>query len=316
MRIALCFAILVALGSTARAGDDVGVVVDGDSQPQLTAQLADWLTRHGYRPELSPLPPDTVSLFTDVMRVDDQAAGRAILDKHSKTRNTVYVRINIKTKATTGARDVTVTVYWLVNGRDATSQKQDCERCTDQLLRSAIDDVMRKLLGGGAQGHVKLKSSPPKARITIDGQPIGVTPLDWDLPSGKHSIAMDKAGFKTEAREVVIASDKLELVVMTLEPAVASDTTDRPSLAPPIATLVLGAAAIGVGAYLFAIDEDETGDKPTYKDSALAGGVVAAGGAAVAIVGAVWLYKTHQARSQPVAAITRDTAYIGWLGHF
>ena len=319
MRIALILAIglalLLALGSAARA-DDVGVIVDGEaSTPQLTAQLAAWLTKHGYTPVISPLPPETVGLFTDAMRTNSGTA-REILEKHATPASMVYVRVEIKARATSGARDLTLSVYWLVKGHDATAQTKDCERCTDQLVRSALEDLLRKLIGGGAFGHVKLKSSPPGARISIDNQPIGVTPLDWDLTTGKHMIQMDKAGRKPEVRELVVASDKLELVVMTLEPDTAGGGDDRPSLAPPIGAIAVGAAAIGVGAYLIAVDEDETGEKLKYKDSATAGVIVGGAGVALAVVGGIWLYKNHQRRSSPVVAVTSDMAYIGWSGRF
>ncbi len=47
--LGLALAALIALRSPARADGDVGVIVTGEGsmQPQLAAQLADWLSRHG-----------------------------------------------------------------------------------------------------------------------------------------------------------------------------------------------------------------------------------------------------------------------------
>lgn len=315
MRIALTLALLIALGSAARA-DDVGVIVDGeDSTPQLTAQLAAWLTRHGYTPVISPLPPETVGLFTDAMRTNSGNA-RELLEKHATPASMVYVRVEVKARATTGARDLTLSVYWLVKGHDATSQSKDCERCTDQLVRGALEDLLRKLIGGGAFGHVKLKSSPPGARISIDNVAIGVTPLDWDLTTGKHLIQMDKAGRKPAARELVLASDKLELVVMTLDPLAAAGPAGRPSRVVPALVLAAGVAVLATGAALIAIDEDPSGKHATYRDTGPLGVGVAIGGAAITCVGGLLLYRTRNASSAPVAAVSRDLAYVGWAGQF
>jgi hypothetical protein len=315
MRIALTLAILIALGAAARA-DNVGVIVDGEaSTPQLTAQLADWLTKHGYTPVISPLPPETVGLFTDAMRTNSGNA-REILEKHATPSSMVYVRVDIKARATSGARDLTMSVYWLVKGHDATSQTKDCERCTDQLVRGALEDLLRKLIGGGALGHVKLKSSPPGARISIDGQPIGVTPLDWDLPTGKHTIQMDKAGLKPVARELVVASDKLELVVMTLDPLDAAGAEGYPSRVVPVIVLGAGVAVLATGAVLYAIDQDDDGSRLRYHDTGPLGIGVAIGGAVITGVGGYLLYRTRHTSSAPVAAVSRDMAYVGWLGQF
>jgi hypothetical protein len=320
MRIALSLTVLIALASPALA-DEVGVVVDGDGsiQPQLTAQLADWLTRHGHSVVASPLPAEAVPLFTDAMKTDNLSSGRDIVEKQATAASLVYARVDVKTKATSGARDLTVNVYWLVKGHDATSQKQDCARCTDQLLRETTENVMRKLLGGGALGHVKLKSSPPGARIVIDGQPIGITPLDWDLPTGKHTIQMDKAGHRPTSRDVVIASDNLEVVVETLEP-VADTGGGRSSRVVPVLVLTAGVALLATGGVMIAIDEDPdpTGNTEFYRDTGPTGIGIAIGGAVVTALGGYLLYRTGSATSTstPVAAVTSDMAYVGWLGQF
>ncbi len=317
MRIALALTILLALAAPVRA-EQVGLVVDGEGsiQPQLTAQLASWLSRHGHTVIASPLPAEAVPLFTDAMKTGNLSSGRDIVEKHATSASLVYARVDVKTKATSGARDLTVNVYWLVKGHDATSQKQDCARCTDQQLRVTTEDVMKKLLGGGAFGHVKLKSSPPGARIVIDGQPIGVTPLDWDLPTGTHTIAMDKDGHRPASRDVVIASNNLEVVVLTLDSLDGSGPERRGSRILPAVVLTAGLLGLAAGGVMIAIDENETGKKPEYRDTGPPGIGIAIGGAVVAGIGGYWLYRAGKRTSTPVAAITGDMAYVGWAGQF
>jgi hypothetical protein len=322
MRTALTLALLVALGSSARAETDVGVIVTGEGsmQPQLAAQIEGWLSQHGHTLVASPLPPEAITALIDCFVIEDQSCARGIVEKRAKSTTVVYARLDTKNNASNGTRDVTLTAYWFDKGHDAVAERKTCQRCTDQSLRTTADDIMKKLVGGGAVGHVKLKSAPPGARITIDGQPIGVTPLDWDLPSGKHTILMDKAGLKPASRDIVVASDRTELLVMTLVPSGHDDAGDGGDLPRfvPLGTLAAGGLLLGTGIVLYAIDEDPSlSTKMTYSDTARAGVGFAIGGAVVGGIGAYLLwFRSPKTTSTPVAAFTSDTAYIGWLGRF
>jgi hypothetical protein len=232
----------------------------------------------------------------------------------------VYARLDTKNNASNGTRDVTLTAYWFDKGHDAVAERKTCQRCTDQSLRTTADDIMKKLVGGGAVGHVKLKSAPPGARITIDGQAIGVTPLDWDLPSGKHTIVMDKTDRKPASRDIVVASDRTELLVMTLVPSGHDDTGDDGQLPRfvPIGVLAAGGLLLGTGIVLIAIDEDPVPSAPPkIYDTGTTGAMLAVGGALVGGVGAYLLwFRSPKTASTPVAAFTSDSAYVGWLGRF
>lgn len=314
-RLALSLALVIALGSTARAGDTVGVIPDGDGalQPQLQAQIADWLTRHGHTVVAAPFPPDVVAQFTDQMKTGNPGNARDVVERSATTQSVVYARA--EAKKASGARDVSVTVSWFVKGHDVATQQQDCARCTDQLLRATIDDLLKKLIGGGAVGHVKLKSSPPGARIVIDGQAIGVTPLDWDLPTGKHAITMDKAGLAPASGEVMVTAEKTELFILTLESPEAAGSHGG-SKVLPVSVLVVGGLALAAGGVLIAIDSPKDDNKPTYRDSKNIGIGVAIGGAAIAGLGGYLLYRASHKRSAPVASITGSSAYLGWSGSF
>jgi len=170
--------------------------------------------------------------------------------------------------------------------------------------------------GGDAVGHVKLKSTPPGAKITIDGQPIGVTPLDWDLPPGKHTIQMDKAGFQPQSRDLVVASNKTDLFAMKLT-ASGDDEQGGSSRLIPIGLLAVGGAALVTGGVLIAIDPKPDPNQRYYRRTEPPGIGVAVGGAVVGAIGAYMLwFRSPSTTSTPVATFTSDTAYIGWLGRF
>lgn len=317
LRIVLSLAIVAALGTPARAGDAVGIIPDGDGalQPQLQAQIADWLSKHGHGVVAAPFPPDAIAQFTDQMKTGNPSNARDVFEKSATADSVLYARADAK--KTSGTRDFTVTVVWMVKGHDVTSQTADCDRCTDQLLRSKLDDLLNRLLGGGATGHVKLKSSPPGARISIDGAPpIGITPLDWDLPTGRHTITMTQDGLKPATGDVMVASDKTELLVLTLDPPGADGGGGRPSKLVPGLVLGAGVAAIAAGVVLIAIDAPRSDDKPTYRDSKGIGIGVAIGGAVVTGVGGYLLYRGLHRKSAPVASVSGDSAYVGWAGSF
>jgi hypothetical protein len=167
-------------------------------------------------------------------------------------------------------------------------------------------------------GHVKFKSTPPGARITIDGQVIGVTPIDWDVPPGKHTILMDKPGFEPQSRELIVESNKTELFGMKLVPPSDGNEGGSRSRLLPMGLLTAGGALLVTGGAMIYFDEDPSPDLgPTIHNTGPTGVGLAIGGAVVAGAGAylMW-FRSPETSSTPVAAFTSDTAYIGWLGRF
>jgi hypothetical protein len=324
-RLALTLAILFALGSSARAGGDVGVIVagEGSMQPQLVAQIESWLSKHGHTLVPSPLPPDAITALIDCVALDIQGCARDIVDKQAKSTSMVYAKIESTSDSDSGARDLTLTAYWFDKGHDAVGQKALCARCTDQSLRTSADAIMKKLVGGGELGHVKLKSNPPGARITIDnGKPIGVTPLDWDLASGTHTIRMDKAGLKPDVRTVIVVSNRTDTLAMDLIPGDGEVQESRrlPKFVP-LAVVGAGVAAVVAGALLIHYNQDPGPTQPEFIHHTKPAGIGLVIGGSAAIAGglAVYLFWSRSSippSSTPVAAVSSDGAYIGWLGRF
>jgi hypothetical protein len=309
----LGLAVVAVLHAPARADGDVGVIVAGEGsiQPQLADQIANWLSRHGHRLVPSPLPPDAVTALIDCVVLADRSCARDIVEKRAKSSRMVFAQVD----AASGGRDVTLTAYWFDRGHDAVAERKTCQRCTAQSLRITADEMMRKLVGS-SDGQVKLKSSPPGARIVIDGQAIGVTPLDWDLPRGNHTIAMDKPGFAAASRDIVVVTEQSQIVALELQPVEhgESGTWLRPA---SLALMIGGASAIVAGGVLFKIDEDPSPSEGEFiRDTAPLGVALGAGGVVVGAVGAYLFWFRSPRTSAPVAAITSDSAYVGWHGRF
>jgi hypothetical protein len=317
LTLALLIAALCAFSSPARAGGDVGVVVTGEGsvQPQLAAQIADWLSRHGHTVVASPLPADAIPLLVDCFVMEKLACARNIVETRAKSASVIYAHVDTESNTDDGTRNVILTAYWFAKGQDAIGERTTCSQCTARSLRTTADEIMTKLVG--AEGHVKFRSLPPGARIVIDGQPIGVTPLDWELPPGKHTIQMDKAGLAPASRDIIVASGQTELVSFELHPALPEESRLW-SRHVPLGLLATGGAALISGGIFIAIDED---DDPSLgrriNDSARLGVGLAIGGAVVAGAGTYLLwFRSPSKTSTPVAVFTSDTAYLGWSGRF
>jgi len=310
----LAIAVMLALAAPARAGRNVGVVVTGESwmQPQLAAQIATWLSQHGHTPVASTMAPETLAALNDCFVIGDQGCARNVVEKAVRAASVLYARIDAHSNGS-DTPDLTLTAYFFDRGHDVIGEKTTCQRCTDQSLRTAADEILQKLVGGGGLGHLALKSAPPGAKITIDGTAIGITPLDWDIPPGKHTIQMDMPGRTSGTRDHVVVSNKTDIVVMTLPPV---DLSPQPSRAFPLALMISGGAAAVAGAGLIAFSPGPDPKQRYYTRTWPPGIAVAAGGAVLAGVGAYLWFRSPRTDSAPVASFTGDSAYVGWLGRF
>jgi hypothetical protein len=323
MRLALILGVLIALGSTARAGSDVGIVVTGESwiQPQVAAQFEGWLTQHGH--SVTPLPSDALNALKQCFAsapTPDLSCASGIVDKLARPSSVIYAGIDAR-NATSGPPDLTLTAVWFDKGHEAIGRTQTCAHCTEQSLRTTADDLLKQLVGGSDPGHVKLKSAPPGATIKIDGKAIGVAPLDWDLPPGKHTIQMNKQGLRPASKDINVISNKSDLVVLTLTSDGGDDEggTRLPRWLP-LAAVVGGGTAITTGVVLIAVDQEPSKvrtPRQYYYNTAPLGIGLTIGGVVAGGLGAYFLwFRSPKATSTPVATFTSDTAYIGWLGRF
>lgn len=86
-------------------------------------------------------------------------------------------------------------------------------------------DKVQKLLGEIKLRPAKLtvKSTPPGARVTIDGQKVGVTPFTAPIRGGGHRVAVELDGQRDE-RDVALEYGEPETVELTLRGVVARPT--------------------------------------------------------------------------------------------
>ncbi len=75
----------------------------------------------------------------------------------------------------------------------------------------------RRPAPAGNLSTVVLKSTPDGADVTMDGKYMGSTPSTVRLPSGDHTISVEKAGFKTWQRTMTVSAGSIVTIDATLE---------------------------------------------------------------------------------------------------
>jgi len=314
-RILLVLATLWVLATprVARA-EQVGVVVTGEPtmQPRLVRQIEGWLKGHGHELVAVPLPADAINTLIDCFVIEDEGCARNVIDKRGRSRVIVFARVEVQTGGDI-EKTVTVTAYWFEKGQKAVSARRFCERCSDDTLGTTADELMASLAQAAPHtvGRVKVTSDPAGATCSIDGTPVGPTPLDREVAPGPHEITIQRDNHRTATRSVTVAAGEVTQVDVAL-----TEVGGSRRLFPVIA-MGAGAAMLVTGIVMIAIDEDKGRDQPLFiRNTGPTGVALSAAGIVVAGAGYLWFRMTGSSSSHPVAATSHDTTYIGWQGQF
>ena len=311
--LSLALVVLVGLGTHADAGT-VSIVVTGDTvlKGTLTSQLEAWLRAHGHT--LGPdLPPDVQSSLLNCMVIDDEGCARGVVDARVKTDSVIFTEARApRTKASNAT---TLIVYWLVKGKEPVGMRRACPDCNADLLKSTLDEMLTAIAGASElpRGRLALTSQPAGLTVMLDNESIGITPLERELPAGKHTVVLMSRGRKVGERLLSIEPDATAEITMKV--TIPQDESG-PSRVLPGTMLAVGGAAIVAGAILFFTSDVDDGTKPEYYDTKPPGIGIAAGGAAVALLGAYLWYRAGARDSAPTVAVDRHTGFIGWARAF
>ncbi|MEO8703564.1 MAG: PEGA domain-containing protein [Kofleriaceae bacterium] len=316
--LVLAVSFVLATAGVAHA-DQVGVVVTGEAtmQPQLVNQLEAWLKLHGHQLVKTPLPPDAINTLVDCFVIEDEGCARKVIEKRAKSA-IVYARVDIQAGGDL-EKTVTVLAYWFAKGQPAVAERRFCQRCSETTMRSTTDDLMKALSKAGQRteaGKLKLTSNQVGAKVKIDGQPAGVMPLDQEVVVGPHEITVSHDG-DSETRFVEVKAGETLTLDVPVGVAKAGGGGGGSKILP-IALLAGGAAMVVTGGVLISIDEDVElagQQKAKFRDTAGAGVGLAITGLAVAGIGTYFMFFRKES-SAPVAAVTSDSAYVGWMGRF
>jgi hypothetical protein len=315
MRAALMSIATVAictLGATAASADDaVGVVVIGDAnlQPRVTAYLEHWLETHNHNVMAAPMSADAINTITNCLVLDDQKCARGVVDARSKSDTVLFARTEVGKD-----KSIVINAFWFTKHHEVIGERRVCEHCAGDAWQVAADQMMDALTAQTVHtGHLHVDSEPQGMIVVFDNVEIGITPLDRDVPPGHHRVDLTHSGSHVGKRLVQIdANDTTNVLIKAkLDPP-----PEGSRLAPTI-VLTSGIVAIGVGAVLLYYGSVGGSDqKRIYPDLTPAGLGVMAGGLGATAVGGVLFYQARTPASQPVAAVSRTGAYLGWITRF
>jgi hypothetical protein len=269
MRTSILVLASVLIATTAHA-EQVGIVVTGDAnlQPQLTSQIERWLHDRGHSIVPGALEPEAINSLIDCFVLDDAGCAHDVVRTRSRADSIVYARVDQSTKAE-GSLEVSINGFVVRKDRESSSERRTCALCTDLKLVAMVEELMLALLP--------------------------------DVPPVSPAAA--------ESNRVPASS--------TPHPNVFGEATSSRRLLPYGLIGAGGLALVGgIVMIAVDEDPDPAGtQQPTYRDTATTGTIVGALGAAALGVGC-YLWFSDRPSSTPVAAVARDGGFVGWIGSF
>jgi len=316
---ALIAAFVVVLAATpAHADDAVGVIVTGDAtlQTKLVTHLQRWLEKHGHKLATESLSADAITTIDNCFVVNDPGCARGVVEARAKASSVVYAHVEVAK----GGKNVTLTAYWFVKGHEPIGERRVCEKCTADAWRG-VADTMMDVLASGSQtehGRLKLTSRPSGMIVLLDNTQIGVTPIERDLPVGKHEIKLVHAGREVGSREISIASGETEHVVIQAKlTRPRGGDEEGESRTMPLVLIIAGGATLGTGlGFIYVGERSGSDQKFIYPDSTPIGIGLSVVGVGAVLGGAIWLLQSGHDDSAPVVSIAPHGGYVGWVTRF
>jgi hypothetical protein len=258
----------------------------------------------------------TVSLCAEA---DDACRRKHLGPAGAKT--VLLIRVDVgKAKDGEPVTAVSANIYDGASGAHVVGEQRFCTRCTavealDSTVREVIDAVLKaEVKASGATGTLILRSTPPGARVSVDGSPVGVTETRYTVYPGVHQVRLELEGYEPGASEVNLAADETKVVAVELVPRGATAGGPGASRLRTVGYVVggVGLAAIAGGVVLMAIDDPrvEGGARASsYRESFTPGLYTTIGGAALLGTGvALWFI------GKPAAPVTAAALPVdgGW----
>jgi len=219
----------------------------------------------------------------------------------------------------------------LVNGGSGVTIGTNRERCEICGVEEASEKVslaasaLRARLEALANTPPRfiIRSRPAGASLKLDGEAIGKTPVDRELPPGVHKLELSTEGYDPLERTVTAVNgvdETLDLDLVVLPSKLPLRTLGWTALA-------VGAAALAGAVWAESVDGQElscsTGERdpfghcPRVRSTRVLGAVLAGVGAASVTLGGVWLYLSGIGTPHATeAGVPTTTASIGIQGRF
>ena len=218
----------------------------------------------------------------------------------------------------------------LVNGGSGVTLGTNRERCEICGVEEASEKVslaasaLRARLEalGSTPARFIIRSRPAGARVALDGEAIGRTPVDRELPPGVHKLELATEGYDPLERTVTAVNgvdETLDLDLVVLPSKVPLRALGWTALAVGVAALAGAVWAESIDGQQLACDSTEMdflGHCPRVRSTRVLGAVLAGVGAASATLGGVWLYLSGLGAARAPDGAAAPTASVGVTGRF
>ncbi|MFO0632623.1 MAG: PEGA domain-containing protein [Nannocystaceae bacterium] len=177
-----------------------------------------------------------------------------------------HARRFVRTTITADDRDYEITAALIDaagGGAVLAEATRRCEICGLDEVADTVDDVaavLRRRVDAPTSSLPTLQvlTRPSGARVLVDGEVVGVTPLELAVAAGPHDVRVEKAGYAAQLRRIDAVEGTRENVELTLV-ALPRDDAARGAgrglrTGGAIATAA-GIAGVGLGIGLVVLDE-------------------------------------------------------------
>ena len=227
-------------------------------------------------------------------------------------------------------RDYRVELLSIDREGELLSAAAECAICGfDEAATTVGDEAARlaeKLSAGPKPARVTVGTTPAGATVYLDGEPVGTSPLAFDVPPGEHELRMEKDGHSDKQAAYVAVSGVQETLSFELAALVLPSRKMRVGgwLAVGLGALPL---AGGVGLLVVedrpvpgrcddAVNIDGNGVCRYQLTSMPVGATLLAVGAASIAAGTVWLVVDRQRRKAGRAQARVVPTGLGLAGRF
>jgi hypothetical protein len=233
----------------------------------------------------------------------------------------------VHAKIAVAGRDYTIEVALVRvdSGEQVAISSGLCEICGHEELGDRLDDLagaIRRKASAAVMPppRLRVRARPEGSIVSVDGEAVGVAPLEITVAAGEHDVVVHKRGFIAERHRLAFVDGVVETIDAELGPVPVEPPALRPGrIALGWTSLALGVGAGAAGAALLALDErpirsdcaganvDADGDCK-WRYNTLSGGVVLAiAGLAAITVGAIVIARERlrgkRSRTRPTASV-------------
>lgn len=254
-------------------------------------------------------PDDVVAIAPDAATCTDAACWGSV----AASAKAAYLVRTIVTAGEDRHYDVAITLIDAREGSVVAETSEVCEVCGMQEVRELVADesaALRKKLDDLVTGPAMLvvSSVPDDARVLVDGELVGVTPLRREVTAGRHIARAEKEGYVAVEREFLAVAGVEERVELRLAALPDRRRRHRPW---GWVALGVGAAALVPGITFLALDErpapgdrctgnnvDAAGNCRFRYDTFVPGIALTVTGAVLASIGVAVLVATRSRRGE------------------